>query len=75
MTRCTEGVEMPGSTPCPRCDGTLTKISLTIDGRPVTMRSCSVCELRWWDADGELIDLTTVLDMAASSAGSARKNT
>lgn len=47
---------------------------MTIDGRAVTMRSCAVCELRWWDSAGELIDLTTVLDMASSSAGKNRSS-
>ena len=57
---------MARSTPCPRCDGTLVEIQMTIDGQPVTMRSCSVCELRWWDNAGDLIDLTSVLEMASN---------
>jgi hypothetical protein len=44
----------------------LVEIQMTIDGQPVTMRSCSVCELRWWDNAGDLIDLTSVLEMASN---------
>ena len=34
------------------------------DDVEVDFHSCHRCEHRWWDADGELIDLTTVLDLA-----------
>jgi DNA-directed RNA polymerase subunit M/transcription elongation factor TFIIS len=30
----------------------------------VDFHSCHHCEHRWWDADGEVIDLTAVLDLA-----------
>jgi hypothetical protein len=30
----------------------------------VDFHSCHRCEHRWWDADGEVIDLTAVLDLA-----------
>ncbi|MBM3694326.1 MAG: hypothetical protein FJW79_00045 [Actinobacteria bacterium] len=29
----------------------------------VDFHSCHRCEHRWWDAEGEVIDLTTVLDL------------
>ncbi len=30
----------------------------------VDFHSCHHCEHRWWDAGGEVIDLTAVLDLA-----------
>lgn len=30
----------------------------------VDFHSCHHCEHRWWKADGEVIDLTAVLDLA-----------
>ena len=39
------------------------QIDLTLpDGTEVHFSSCHRCEHRWWSADGEVIDLTTVLD-------------
>jgi hypothetical protein len=41
------------------------QIALTLpDGTEVDFNSCHRCEHRWWDADGEVIDLTTVLEKA-----------
>ncbi len=34
------------------------------EGAEVDFHSCHRCEHRWWDADGEVIDLTAVLDLA-----------
>ncbi len=34
------------------------------DDVEVDFHSCHRCEHRWWHADGEVIDLTTVLDLA-----------
>jgi len=39
------------------------QIQLTLpDGTAVDFSSCHRCEHRWWNADGEIIDLTTVLE-------------
>jgi DNA-directed RNA polymerase subunit M/transcription elongation factor TFIIS len=41
------------------------QIELTLpDGTAVNFHSCHRCEHRWWDSDGEVIDLTTVLERA-----------
>ena len=40
------------------------QIGLTIKERNVTMHSCSRCDTRWWDSDGEQLGLTNVLEMA-----------
>lgn len=52
---------------CPSCrTTTLVEISLRLDGRQVTMRSCSLCELRWWERDGERMALPSVLELVSS---------
>jgi len=40
------------------------QIGLTIKECKVTMHSCSRCDTRWWDSDGEQVGLTDVLEMA-----------
>lgn len=50
---------------CAQCGGTdAIEIRLRLDDTEVDFHSCDHCEHRWWNADGELIDLTTVLDLA-----------
>ncbi len=50
---------------CPQC-GTnkVVSINLQVAERAVTMRSCGRCDRRWWDTDGERVDLTNVLELA-----------
>ena len=51
---------------CPFCRSTaLVEIGLTLRGQQVTMHSCSSCDTRWWDKDGERVALPSVLEMAA----------
>lgn len=38
---------------------------MTLREQRVTMHSCSRCDTRWWDRDGELVPLSTVLRLAA----------
>jgi DNA-directed RNA polymerase subunit M/transcription elongation factor TFIIS len=51
---------------CTQCGGRdAIQIELTLpDGSEVRFSSCHRCEHRWWSSDGEVIDLTTVLDKA-----------
>jgi uncharacterized protein (DUF983 family) len=52
---------------CPRCHaGRLVEIALNVAERKVRMRSCSRCDTRWWDADGEGTPLPAVLELAAA---------
>lgn len=45
------------------------QIRLTLpDGTGVDFNSCHRCEHRWWDADGEVLDLTTVLEKSRKGA-------
>ena len=50
---------------CPKCrTARLVQIGLTLKERKVTMHSCSRCDTRWWDSDGQLVGLTNVLELA-----------
>jgi transcription elongation factor Elf1 len=50
---------------CPNCRGArLVQIGLKLKERRVTMHSCSRCDTRWWDAEGERLGLPNVLEMA-----------
>ena len=50
---------------CPKCRAAdLTEISLRLRGQNVVMHSCSRCETRWWDSDGERVQLRHVLGLA-----------
>ncbi len=52
---------------CPMCRiTTLVAISLQLREERVTMRSCSHCDLRWWDRDGEPMALPSVLELVAT---------
>jgi transcription elongation factor Elf1 len=49
---------------CPSCERTqLVEIALKVGDEPVRMRSCSRCDLRWWDRGGELIPVSGILDL------------
>lgn len=51
---------------CSRCNvSRLVEISVTIGERSVRMRSCSRCDARWWDAEGERLSLPAVLELAS----------
>ncbi|HVE47539.1 MAG TPA: hypothetical protein VNA57_12435 [Acidimicrobiales bacterium] len=50
---------------CSRCKTSrVVEIAVTIGERPVMMRSCSVCDTRWWQSEGEELTLPRVLEMA-----------
>lgn len=50
---------------CPRCSAShLVEIGLTIQERRVTLHSCSACDTRWWDQDGEQVQVGRVLELA-----------
>ena len=50
---------------CPSCQASqLVEIIVNVADRELTMRSCSHCELRWWDSDGQNMALDEVLEMA-----------
>jgi len=53
---------------CAHCRAdVLFEIRVTIAGTQCTMHSCPSCETRWWDSDGEKVeigDLLAVVDAA-----------
>ncbi|MGH9189506.1 MAG: hypothetical protein ACRD0Q_05685 [Acidimicrobiales bacterium] len=52
---------------CPSCGrGQLVEIRLTVADRPMSMRSCPSCERRWWESNGELLPLGSVLELVSS---------
>lgn len=46
---------------CASCDGWLVEITFSLEGAPVTMRSCSACDRRSWHREGEQVDLAGAL--------------
>jgi hypothetical protein len=53
---------------CPFCRGArLVLIDIAIAGDHVRLHSCSRCDRRWWERNGERIALGEVLDLAAST--------
>ena len=53
---------------CPKCSARqLVEIGVTLQGRNVTLHSCSKCDSRWWDDErGDVIDLNEVIDLASA---------
>ncbi|MDQ6726265.1 MAG: hypothetical protein M3066_08910 [Actinomycetota bacterium] len=52
---------------CPTCRAsTMVGISLQLQGDRVTMHSCSHCDLRWWERNGERMALPSVLELVAA---------
>ena len=55
------------TTACPVCRAAnVVEITLNIRDRRVVMRSCSICDNRWWHEDGEQSSLNNVLELATS---------
>jgi hypothetical protein len=52
---------------CPKCSARhLVEIGVTLQGKNVTLHSCSRCDSRWWDDErGDVIDLDEVIDLAS----------
>lgn len=51
---------------CPKCSARqLVEIDVNLQGRNVTLHSCSRCDSRWWDDEGgDRIHLDRVLELA-----------
>jgi transposase-like protein len=63
-----------GALQCPRCESqNVININLTMEaGDPVSFYSCHACDKKWWNKDGEPIDLPDVLEMARRAPRRAR---
>ena len=50
---------------CATCDSPLVEITIEVDGAPLTMSSCSGCDVRSWRQQDDALDLPAVLDRVA----------
>lgn len=57
---------------CPRCTSSLVEIRLDQAGLAMVMRSCSTCDTRWWERDGESVGFDAVLDTVAEAKRDAK---
>jgi uncharacterized protein (DUF983 family) len=49
---------------CPSCrQGDLITISLSVSERDLTFTTCHMCESKWWFQQGELVPLSSVIDL------------
>jgi len=52
---------------CPSCTkGDLITIMIGVSGRDLSFTTCHFCEAKWWYRDGELVPLTSILDLVAA---------
>lgn len=51
---------------CPLCGNAVVEISIRVRGEQVSMRSCTTCEARWWDRQGEALTIDAVLHLASA---------
>jgi transcription elongation factor Elf1 len=52
------------TTHCPRCSSGVVSISLTMSGERVVLHSCNTCDFRFWNRDGQAVELASVLALA-----------
>jgi DNA polymerase III alpha subunit (gram-positive type) len=49
---------------CPSCrSGDLITISMAVGGRDLSFATCHLCEAKWWYQDGDLVPLSSVIDL------------
>ena len=49
---------------CPNCrQGDLIAISMSVSERDLTFSTCHLCEAKWWFREGELVPLSSVIDL------------
>ncbi len=54
--------------PCPTCrNKQLVEITLQAGVKSLIMRSCSNCETKWWESEGQQVALENVLSVASAS--------
>jgi hypothetical protein len=60
-----ETFRMPDATgSCPNCkQGDLITISMAVSERDLTFTTCHMCEAKWWFRDGNLVPLSSVIDV------------
>jgi len=51
---------------CPVCrTKQIVEIGINLGDSAVTLHSCSKCETRWWERDGEPVEVNGVLSLTA----------
>jgi hypothetical protein len=54
----------PNARQCPDCGASeMVSVRLVVAESPVEFSSCNACESRWWECDGEMLGLDSVLDL------------
>ncbi len=49
---------------CPNClQGDVITISIAVSERDLTFSTCHLCEAKWWYREGELVPLSSVIDL------------
>jgi hypothetical protein len=49
---------------CPSCgQGDLITISMAVSDRELQFTTCHLCEAKWWYREGELVPLSSVIDL------------
>jgi hypothetical protein len=55
---------------CPNCrTRRVVRIGVTLNGSSLTLSACSACDVRWWDEEGEIVDIARVYEMAGPARG------
>jgi DNA polymerase III alpha subunit (gram-positive type) len=49
---------------CPSCkQGDLITIEMAVSERDLTFTTCHLCEAKWWQRDGEMVPLASIIDV------------
>lgn len=49
---------------CPTCQqGDLITITMAVSERDLTFTTCHLCEAKWWERDGDLVPLASIIDL------------
>lgn len=59
---------------CETCHKPLMEVPMNIGDTAFVMGSCTYCDARRWTRDGEVVDLTEVLDLTAQATAATRKD-
>lgn len=68
------GGRMSGMGTCETCHKPLMEVPMNIGDTAFVMGSCTYCDARSWTRDGEVVDLTEVLDLTARATAATRKD-
>lgn len=52
---------------CPTCGKQMVRFEVRVGGQDLAMRSCSDCDTRRWERNGDEVDLTEVLDLTTDA--------